>query len=657
MKIKILMLILVLILTIGVVSATEDNITSNYQTINNDENINISNDQSNKLLAENSQGTFIELSDLIESTPENNTLKLDKDYMNEGNVSKEGIIISKPITIDGNGHTLNADNLSRIFCIKSSNVILKDIIFKNGQYVYFEKNYYNFDQGAAVYFNYNCGNSTFINCSFINCFSESGTVYFDYNSNNNFINNCSFINCQSKYMGSAICSEANNNRINNTRFVNCSKNGESIVHYDFCSNCIVNNCSFIDCPNGRGIEYFCSENCIANNCTFINCGNTAIYFSRGYEIHDGGYGYYSGCTNCKINNCSFINCYSKSNGGAIIFYDNNENGTISNCIFINCQSDNGGAIYFYDYHEEEWYYYFSFEKAIIKDCRFINCKAKNGGSIYVGDYSYSNTVKNCSFMNSTAQIGGTIYWSGNKGKIENSNFTYSHALNGGAIYADQNINLKVTESNFKKNTADKFGSAVYGANIYKCNFSENTKPEIYNKYTPSIKARNTKVKYTEIYPITIYKNTGLLGKYSKVTIKINGKAYKTLYTNNNGMAKFKINQKPGTYKLSITAFEKTLTKNIIVKHIVSLKTVKVKKSSKKQTLQANLLKVNGKYLKNKQITFKFNGKIYKSKTNSKGIAKVTIKSSVLKKLKVGKKITYQATYLKDTVKKTVKVQK
>ena len=45
------------------------------------------------------------------------------------------------------------------------------------------------------------------------------------------------------------------------------------------------------------------------------------------------------------------------------------------------------------------------------------------------------------------------------------------------------------------------------------------------------------------------------------------------------------------------------------------------------------------------------------KTNSKGVAKYTLKSSVLKKLKVGKKVTYQATYLKDTVKKTKKNKK
>jgi len=84
--------------------------------------------------------------------------------------------------------------------------------------------------------------------------------------------------------------------------------------------------------------------------------------------------------------------------------------------------------------------------------------------------------------------------------------------------------------------------------------------------------------------------------------------------------------------------------------------VAVKKSAKKLTLQATL-KYGKKAIKNKKITFKFNGKTYKAKTDKKGIAKVTIKSSVLKKLKVGKKITYQATYLKDTVQKTVKVQR
>ena len=147
-----------------------------------------------------------------------------------------------------------------------------------------------------------------------------------------------------------------------------------------------------------------------------------------------------------------------------------------------------------------------------------------------------------------------------------------------------------------------------------------------------------------------------LRRTSAGTIKVNGKTFKTL-TTKNGIAKFKVKQKPGKYKLTLNALGTSLNKTLTVKHLVTLKKVTVKKSAKKLILTAALAKVNKKYLKSKKVTFKFNGKKFTAKTNKKGVAKVTIKPSVLKKLKVGKKVTYQATYLKDTVKKTVKVRK
>ena len=88
-----------------------------------------------------------------------------------------------------------------------------------------------------------------------------------------------------------------------------------------------------------------------------------------------------------------------------------------------------------------------------------------------------------------------------------------------------------------------------------------------------------------------------------------------------------------------------------------MRKVTVKKSAKKLVLTATLKKVNGKYLKKRPVVFKFNGKKFTAKTNNKGVAKLTVKKSGLKRLKVGKKVTYQATYLKDTVKKSVKVMK
>ncbi|MEE0938341.1 Ig-like domain repeat protein [Methanobrevibacter sp.] len=176
------------------------------------------------------------------------------------------------------------------------------------------------------------------------------------------------------------------------------------------------------------------------------------------------------------------------------------------------------------------------------------------------------------------------------------------------------------------------------------------------KFDPAIIANNVNVIYSSgsYYSIKVYGTDGKLA--NDATVKITGKISQTLKTKN-GIAKFKITQVPGTYKIKITALGKTVTKTITVKHLVTLKTVVVKKSAKKLVLQATLGKVNGKYLNKKTVTFKFNGKTYNAKTNAKGVAKVTIKSSVLKKLNVGKKVTYQATYSKDSVKKTVKINK
>ena len=149
----------------------------------------------------------------------------------------------------------------------------------------------------------------------------------------------------------------------------------------------------------------------------------------------------------------------------------------------------------------------------------------------------------------------------------------------------------------------------------------------------------------------------LVGKNHVVTVKIGKKTFKA-NTNKNGVVKFKIPNTvtPGKYTITLSYKNAKVSKKVTVKQIMSIKTVNVKKSAKKLVLTATLKK--GKTpLKYKKVKFKFNGKTYNAKTNKKGIAKVTIKSNVLKKLKVGKKITYQATYLKDTVKKTVKIKK
>ena len=174
-----------------------------------------------------------------------------------------------------------------------------------------------------------------------------------------------------------------------------------------------------------------------------------------------------------------------------------------------------------------------------------------------------------------------------------------------------------------------------------------------------IAAGDLSVQYTsgKSYSVTVYNSDGSRARNVQVSFSINNKAYRTVTTNANGVASVVITSAPGSYKITSTALGVSVTKTLKVTHVLSLKKVKVKRSAKKLVIKVTLKKVKGKYLKGKKITLKFNGKKFKAKTNKKGVAKFTIKKKFLKKLKVGKKVKYQATYLKDTVKKTVKVKK
>ncbi|WP_407392191.1 Ig-like domain-containing protein [Methanobrevibacter sp.] len=179
------------------------------------------------------------------------------------------------------------------------------------------------------------------------------------------------------------------------------------------------------------------------------------------------------------------------------------------------------------------------------------------------------------------------------------------------------------------------------------------------KINPNVKiiAKDIEMYYgdSKTFTAKVYRNEKLVGKGEKITIKIGSTKYK-LKTDKNGRIKLKITPIPGEYTIK-SSYKGVVFKNkLTVKHLLTLKPVKVKKSAKKLVLTSTLKK-GKKAVKNKIITFKFNGKTYTAKTNKKGIAKVTIAKSTLKKLKVGKKITYKATYMKDTVKHTVKVQK
>ena len=186
---------------------------------------------------------------------------------------------------------------------------------------------------------------------------------------------------------------------------------------------------------------------------------------------------------------------------------------------------------------------------------------------------------------------------------------------------------------------------------------KNTTVNVAKKPVINITAKDLAILYTsgKSYQIVLTKD-GKGFASQTVTITINGKKY-TRTTNANGYASVKISLPPKTYTVTAVYGDLKVSKKLTVKSIVVAKNVNAKRSAKTIKIKVTLSKVNGKYLKSKKVTLKFNKKTFSVKTNKKGVATFTIKNSVYKKLKTGKKYTYQVTYGKNTVKKTIKFKK
>lgn len=157
-----------------------------------------------------------------------------------------------------------------------------------------------------------------------------------------------------------------------------------------------------------------------------------------------------------------------------------------------------------------------------------------------------------------------------------------------------------------------------------------------------IKPLNTKMYYTTgSYKVRVIGKDGKIVKNGAVTFKINGRTLKTVKTNSQGIASVKIPAKysPKTYVITASYKTAKISKKVCVNHILKLA---VHKKGSKLILKA-------KAIKGKIIKFKINGKIINAKTNRYGIAKLIVKKPKAKKAIV------RATYLKDSVIKTVKL--
>ena len=148
-----------------------------------------------------------------------------------------------------------------------------------------------------------------------------------------------------------------------------------------------------------------------------------------------------------------------------------------------------------------------------------------------------------------------------------------------------------------------------------------------------------------------------VGENVTVEIAVNGVVYK-VKTDSKGYAKLAINLNPNKFKVISKYAGLKITDTLIVKQTLSAKKVQtVKKSAKTTKVKATLKWSSGKAIAGKPVTMKFRGKIYKAKTNGKGIATFKLPKKSVKKLKVGKKYRVKFTYLTNSIYKYLKIAK
>lgn len=179
-------------------------------------------------------GTFAELATLIGNANDGDVISLTKDYKNTNNQSV--IAISKDITIEGNGHLIDGNNVGRIFTFSSNaECIISNCHFKNGKATAGNQS------GGAIGYIYNCVIS---DCTFEDCHGVNGSYggAIDCMSSN-LVYNCAFIHNSSPDGGGAIRLYGSSNTIRDCIFVNNSSGYGGAIHSANSSNYIYN-CQF-----------------------------------------------------------------------------------------------------------------------------------------------------------------------------------------------------------------------------------------------------------------------------------------------------------------------------------------------------------------------------------------------------------------------------
>ena len=294
MKIKyILIVFIIFLLSVSAVSA---------QNAENIDNLGISADSE----VITTSDSLSNLQTLIDND-DSGEISLSSDYNYSD--SDSSLIINKTITINGNGHTIDANLNSELFTITGSNVILNNLNIINFNI--------NDSKTNGILWNGDEGQLNNCNISNSNITSFLSNIIF-WNGTDGCVDSCTFSNNEvlnTTAVSFVIVWFGDNGKVSNSQFINNSGSDHAGAIYW-----------------GGG-----ADNGIVYNSTFIN--NYAWY---------GGAIYWNG-VNGSVSKSYFKNNSAKSylnefTGGAIYWYGQDDDGVIDGCVFVDNNGKSGEAI-------------------------------------------------------------------------------------------------------------------------------------------------------------------------------------------------------------------------------------------------------------------------------------------------------------------------
>lgn len=655
-----------------------------------------------EIIGEPDDGTFTALQSKIDNAGTNSTVILENNYSYDEGFSTGGIVISKKITIEGNGFTIDGNDAGRIFKIDADGVVLNKINFVNGHVM-------DEGEGGAIYAS---SLLTVTNCNFNDNY---GSAIYTYNELN--VDNSNFTNNRPSYSdGGAICNYGTLKITNSKFFNNTADYGGAITAL---KNASIVNCSFesneVDCYGGAIESYtfieiynstfrnnmaedmggaiHSSENLIVDGCTFINNDATdggSIYAEKNMTVVNSNFSSDVGCDmiffegdlgyNVKNNVMVTENDYC-------IRYDSNKGYPFRVCLIfenmtvklkdtfnigkiqdeeghsirlseyiISMVPENGGSspvtrtLY---YNESAGGYQLSvnYESPVI-----LNVSGSIPISVALDSYSNSAklNVGNLSGGNENGNGNGDNGGGNGEGNENNNNHSQSDAVPGGGSSS--------TAQSDNKGTSSPTGSS-----------SSNIDAKTAGKISVNIKAYKLKttynsgqffkVKVTDLKTKKPVSNANLLLKV------YTGKKYKKvkITTDSNGVAKYSPSKlKIGTHKIVVSSADKNIkakSKKSSVKLSKAALLISAPKTTNAYKSGKFKVTVKNKKTKNPMGSVKlkikvYTGKKYKTysiKTNKKGEASISTKS--LSKATHKVVVTAKATknYKAKTAKSSIKI--